>query len=88
MKKRVEIRIPDDILSYDKARSVAKAVAQAIYQDSMLVSWFDKRRNQFYPPVTCCDLGDGRASWEIYADSRGARLQVDINEGEYIFLFI
>ena len=67
---------------------MAKAVSSTLQDEPMLVAWFDRERDRFFPNITCCDLGDGRASWEIYADSRGAQLRVNINDGSYVFLFL
>ncbi len=88
MKTVVEIRVRNKEITFDEAKTLAEAVA-AIYSDEvMILAWYDEKSNRFFPQVACCDCGDGRPSWEIYADSRGAKIKVIVNDGEYVFLFL
>ncbi|RLA97220.1 MAG: hypothetical protein DRG83_16215 [Deltaproteobacteria bacterium] len=88
MKITVEVRIPDKDISFDEARALAESVASVYSDDPMLLAWYDRQNDRFFPQVTCCDCGDGRPTWEIYADSRGASVKVVDNDGDYVFLFI
>jgi len=64
----------------------AKAAAEDAAGDAMLVSWKNNLTGEFAPNVISCKecYLDG---WEMYAASRGADLRVEVNGGEYAFIF-
>ncbi|MBI5189358.1 MAG: AF1514 family protein [Nitrospirae bacterium] len=72
------------------AKLAAEAAASAIDVGSapaMLVSWKDNLTGESSPHVEAC--GDcGLEGWEMYAASRGADLRVEVNGGEYVFMFV
>ncbi len=88
MKTVIEIRVLNREITFDDAKSLAEAVARLYSDDAMILAWYDKNNDRFFPQVTCCDCGDGRPTWEIYADSRGAKVKVIVNDGRYVFLFL
>ena len=88
MKTIIKVKVLNRSVSFEDASNVAKAIASVYSKTSMLVAWYDKKADRFFPQVACCDCGDGRPTWEIYADSRSATLKVDMNEGDFIFIFI
>jgi hypothetical protein len=52
----------------------------------MLVSWKDNTTGVYSPDVEAC--GDcGLEGWELYAASRDADLRIEINGGDYVFIF-
>ena len=74
-------------LDFLKAERVAKDQARSYYGDAMLLSWFDKKTGRYSPhDVDCCS--EGRPSWVEYAKSRGGNLTIDINDEEYVFVFL
>lgn len=68
----------------------AKLAAEEAAEDgsgpAMLVSWKNNLTGEFSPNVVACRecYLDG---WEMYAASRGADLRVEVNGGEYVFMF-
>lgn len=82
----VHLKIRGD-LDFIKAQSIAKGQARAYYSDPVLLSWFDKKGGRYSPhEAECC--GEGKPSWVEYAKSRGANLTIDINNEDYVFLFM
>ncbi len=88
MKTIVELNVRNKDLSFEDAKSLAEAIASVLSEDAMNIAWYDRKKDRFFPQITCCDCGDGRPTWEIYADSRGARVKIVINHDEYVFLFL
>jgi hypothetical protein len=53
----------------------------------MLLSWFDKKSGRYSPhEAECCP--EGKPSWVEYARSRGGSLTIDINDEEFVFVFM
>jgi hypothetical protein len=74
-------------LDFLKAQRMAKDQAKSYYGDAMLLSWFDKKNGRYSPyDVECC--GEGKPSWVEYAKSRGGNLTIDINDEDYVFVFL
>jgi hypothetical protein len=73
-------------LDFEGARDAAKNLAQKLYWEPMLLSWFDKNAGKYSPQaVTCCK--EGMPGWVEYARSRGGNFSVNINHEEYVFIF-
>jgi|Deesub1362A_J573_1020465.scaffolds.fasta_scaffold01239_11 hypothetical protein len=77
----MEIRTKDYDIDFDRAMKLAKSLA-ANFGDSMMLSWCNYRKNEWYPVAECC----GSDSWQIYAENRGANLKIKVNE-EFVFMF-
>ena len=82
----IKLQIDDPDLDLQGAKERAKAKAKEHCSDPMLLSWFHRTTGDFYPKVEC-GTGD-RPAWIVFAESRGANLTVDVNDGEFIFLFL
>jgi hypothetical protein len=52
----------------------------------MLLSWFQGKTGESYPNMEC-GPGD-KPAWITYAESRGGDLVIDINQGQYIFIYL
>ena len=64
----------------------AKQKAKELTADPMLLSWYSGETGDYYPKTEC-----GRAdkpAWIVFAESRGADIAININDGEYIFLYL
>ena len=73
-------------LDFERAQDAARDLAQKLYWEPMLLSWFDKNAGRYSPhDVTCCK--EGEPGWIEYARSRGGDFTVDINYQDYIFIF-
>jgi len=72
-------------LDYETALALAKDEARGRLEDPMLLAWYEGKTGRFSPCVECC--GEDEPAWMVYARSRGGRLRVDLNQGQYIFIF-
>lgn len=79
--KEIDISVKDVALDYFAAKTLALKTAG----DALLVSWYDGKHNVGYPEVHEC-TGD-KPGWFAYALSHGGNLGVNINNGEFIFVF-
>ena len=65
--------------------TAAHALAVKAAGEAMLLAWYDGINNAGYPEVQECT--GNRPGWLAYAESHGANLAVNINGGEFIFVF-
>ena len=80
------LAIDDKDLGYDDAHDLAKNKAKELTSDPMLLSWYCGKTGEYYPKTEC-----GRSdkpAWIVFAESRGADIAININDGEYIFLYL
>lgn len=82
----IKIRIDDKDLDYVTAKEIAKDKATELAQDPMLLSWYNGRTGDYFPKLECGSRD--KPVWILFAESRGADIAVNINDGEYIFLYL
>jgi len=82
----IKLTIEKKDLDYDDAHDLAKAEAKKLTSDPMLLSWYCGKTGEYYPK-TECGLMD-KPAWVVFAESRGADIAININDGEYIFLYL
>jgi hypothetical protein len=82
----IELRIDKPDLDFEDARDLAKQKAKETCADPMLLSWYRGQTGESYPNAEC-GPGD-RPAWIVYAESRGGDLTVDINDGQYVFIYL
>jgi hypothetical protein len=82
----IKIRIDDKNLDFVKAKVIAKQKAKELCPDPMMLSWYQGSTGESYPNLEC-GRGDMPA-WILYAASRGANMTIDINDGQYIFIYL
>ncbi len=63
-----------------------KQKAEETGADPMLLSWYQGKTGESYPNLEC-GPGD-KPAWITYAESRGGDLTIDINEGQYVFIYL
>jgi hypothetical protein len=81
-----ELSISDNDLTFSEAREIADRKAFEINPDAMLLAWFDRKSGTFSPRVECCS--DKKPGWLVYAESRGGEIVIDINDEEYVFVYL
>ena len=81
----IKVKIDDRDLDFESAKREALKKANAVIASPTLMAWYEKRTGRYSPDVECC--GEEKPSWMIYSESRGGDTVVDINEGEYVFMF-
>jgi hypothetical protein len=72
-------------IEFKAAQALAKIEAGRIFIEPMALSWLDRRTGRHSPDVDCCGQ-EGKEAWEIYAESRGGALRVEVGD-EYVFIF-
>ena len=84
--KHVELKTDNPELDFTEAKEIAKQKAKENSADPMLLSWFQGKTGESYPNLEC-GPGD-KPAWIIFAESRGGDLTIDINEGQYVFIYL
>ena len=85
-KEEIRLRVAEAGLDFENAKDLAKRKAREICAESMLLAWNNAETGEYYPTVECSR--SGRPAWVVYADARGADLTIDINDGQYTFMFL
>jgi hypothetical protein len=82
----VALNIDDPDLDLEKAKDAAKAKAREICKDPMLLSWENGKTGTFYTNFECGS--SERPAWIVFAEARGGNLTIDVNDGEFVFIFL
>jgi len=82
----IKIRADQKGLGFTQARDIAKAKAKELSKDPMLLSWYNGRNGRYFPRLECGTWD--KPVWIVFAESRGADIAININDGEYIFLYL
>jgi hypothetical protein len=85
-REEVCLRVEKTGLDLETAKELAKRKARGICAESMLLSWNNAETGEYYPKTECGH--SGRPPWVVYADARGADLIIDVNDGQYTFMFL
>ena len=84
--KHIELNIDNPDLDFEEAKDCAKQKARETCDDAMLLSWYQGQTGESYPNLEC-GPGD-KPAWIVYAESRGGDLTIDINDGQYVFIYL
>ena len=72
-------------LEFAAAQNLAAKEAGKYLADPMVLAWLNRLMGRHSPDVDCCQE-EGKETWEIYAESRGGTLRLEIND-QYVFIF-
>jgi hypothetical protein len=81
---KIKSDLPD--LDFVAAQSMAEKKVKSLCPDPVLISWYNATTGESYPDVPC-----GRArkpGWLDYAESRHCDITVDINDEQFIFIYL
>ena len=84
--KIIKLKSDDPNLDFEGAKDLAKEKAKKICDDPMLLSWYQGKTGESYPNLEC-GPGD-KPAWITYAESRDGDLTIDIDKGQYVFIFL
>ena len=84
--EHVQISADDHELDFRSASELAKQKARELCGDPMLLSWYQGKTGESYPNMEC-GPGD-KPAWIVFAESRGGDLTIDINNGQYVFIYL
>ena len=82
----IRLTVVDENLDYSAARDIAKEKARELSADPMLLSWFSGKTGEYYPRTECGT--SGKPAWIVFAEARDADIAININDGEYLFLYL
>ena len=85
-KEEIDLQIEGPDLEFVKAKAIVKKKAQAMYGETMLLSWHNALTGEYYPTYDCG--GSDQPAWIVYAESRGANLTIRVNDGAFTFMFL
>ena len=74
----------DTDTGFDDAQALAVKESARYLEDPMLLAWLDRTTGRHSPDVECCQE-EGKETWEIYAESRGGTLRIEVDDS-YIFI--
>ena len=81
---RQSIQVTGSEMAFPLARALAETLATSQLNEPMLIAWYDGQKGEEHPAVPECQHKPG---WLAYAEGHGGRLRVDVNEGEFSFIF-
>ena len=82
----VKIRSEQPDLDFLTAQSMADEKVKSLCPDPMLISWYNATTGESYPT----DNGGctGKPGWLNYAESRNCDMTVDINDEQFVFIYL
>lgn len=84
--EHIKVKSSDSDLDFEDAKELAKQKAKEYCADPMLLSWYLGKTGESYPNLEC-GPGD-KPAWIVFAESRGGDLTIDINNGQFVFIFL
>ncbi|VAW60896.1 hypothetical protein MNBD_GAMMA11-2804 [hydrothermal vent metagenome] len=79
----------ETLLDYRQAMGLANEQASKVYDDYMLLSWYDRDRNFESPQhASECHVNSAIPGYIDYALFHGAKLKVDIEQGRFVFFYL
>jgi hypothetical protein len=73
-------------VGFEEAQNAASEHATEFDSNAMLMGWYDSK-NQRESPSEMCEAEETEPGWVTYAKSRGGNFTVNVNNGEYIFIY-
>ncbi|HEY5601812.1 MAG TPA: AF1514 family protein [Gammaproteobacteria bacterium] len=80
----IQLHIEGMQLDYASARAISETVANHIVESAMCIAWYDGQKQEEHPAVPECQHKPG---WLAYAEGHGGRIKVELNDGEFVFIF-
>ena len=82
----VKIRTENQGLDFVTAQSLADEKVKSLCPDPRLISWYNATTGECHPDKKACNAG--KPGWLDYAESRNCDMTVDINDEQYIFIYL
>jgi hypothetical protein len=80
----LQLTLDEPEVNFATARHAAEALAAERIAEPFLIAWYDGKKGEEHPAVPECQHKPG---WLSYAEGHGGQLRVDVNGGEYCFVF-
>lgn len=81
---KIKTDLPD--LDFVAAQSMADEKVKSLCPDPVLISWYNATTGESYPDVACGSTK--KPGWLGYAESRKCDITVDINDEQFIFIYL
>lgn len=81
----IQLSITGISLDFELAKTFAQTAVSRITHDNMIVAWYDGQKAEEHPVVPECQHKPG---WLAYAEGHGGSIKVDLNQGEFTFIFV
>lgn len=84
--KEISVRISGYPVSREEAQEIGRLIAAKDNPETTVLARYNRETNSSSP---CClkgKFGD-RPGWEVYGENHGGRLKINVNDGDYIFIF-
>lgn len=82
----LKIKTDHSDLDFMDAQSMADEKVKSLCPDPMLVSWYNATTGESHPNVECTSAG--KPGWLNYAESRNCDMTVDINDEQFVFIYL
>lgn len=82
----LKIRTGHPDLDFLTAQSIADEKVKSLCPDPMLVSWYNAITGESHPKVECGNTR--KPGWLNYAESRNCDMTIDINDEQFIFIYL
>lgn len=94
MKRIEDVQFPGEMnlsvqssdLDFDQVQHAATEFAKKYDSDPMLLAWYNRKTDEHFPKTTC-EGEDTDPGWVDYAKSHGGNLTVNVNGGEFFYIF-
>jgi hypothetical protein len=89
--KEIGVTITGDVeVNYDIVHDFSKALAKSLNPDTSLITWCDKKTNNCGPAEVCKTIDSDHVDaveLERYGLSHGGAVKIDVNNGDYVFIY-
>ena len=82
----LKIKSEEPDLDFPEAQSLADKKAKSLCPDPTLVSWYDATTGEYHPKEEAAHAG--KPGWLNYVESRNCDMTVDINDEQYVFVYL
>lgn len=82
----LKIRTDQPDLEFVDAQSMADNKVKSLCPEPVLVSWYNSTTGESYPNIECGAAK--KPGWLYYAESRNCDMTVDINDEQFIFIYL
>jgi len=80
----VELQLETPNANYEVAKARADKSSKTLLREPMLIAWYDGIQKEEHPKIPECQR---KAGWIAYAESHNGKLIIDINQGQFIFIY-
>ncbi|MFC1524079.1 AF1514 family protein [Thermodesulfobacteriota bacterium] len=84
--QEINITISGQDINQEQAQKLARILAEQENPETMIISRFNRIADACSP---CCLKGNigEKPGWQVYGENHGGRKIINVNNGEYVFIF-